>query len=257
MINDIAIVAKRWRLVHLLGIATLRSRYARSRFGQMWLSISMLVQIILTGVLWAVMWRMPIDEYLPYVGVGHIFYLFVAQTISESTGVFIADSRLYLNDRMPFLTSIFAHVYRSFIVFLHNVPTVIGLILWSVHASPQLDWLFPLAFAMALLLLIAASYVLACICTRFRDMTQIVALMMQLLFLLSPVMWKTEFIPVQYRDYVFINPFAAALELLRNPLIGLPINGFAWLSLVCWTLVAVTCAYIINRRFDRRIIFWV
>lgn len=110
--------------MHLLGVSTLRSRYSRSKFGQTWLSITMFVQILCIGLIWSLIWRMGVDDYLPYVGVGHIIYLFYTQTINESTGIFVADARVYLNDRQPFMLSVGAHIYRNVLILLHNIPTI-------------------------------------------------------------------------------------------------------------------------------------
>jgi len=99
MVNDLIFIAKRWRVVHLLGIGKLRERYARSKFGQAWLVISNLVFIVCIGIIWSLIWKMKIDEYLPYVGVGHVVYLFISQTLNDSTSIFVADSRYYLNEK--------------------------------------------------------------------------------------------------------------------------------------------------------------
>jgi len=257
MINDIKFVLKRWRIVHALGISRLRERYARSKLGQLWLTLSNLVLIIVTGIVWSVIWKMQLDEYLPYVGVGHIIYLFISQTLNESTGIFIADARYYLNQYMPFLMSVFTHLYRSTLIFIHNIPIILGLVIWSNSAVVRLNISFIFSIVLLYIFLFCNSYSIAAISTRFRDLIQIFGLIFQLAFLVTPVMWQISFVPLKYRDYFMLNPLAAFLEMIRNPFLGIEILKSAYLSAFVWTLISILISVIIHKKFDRKIIFWV
>lgn len=257
VISDIRYTATHWRLVHLLGITALRSRYTRSRFGQAWLSITTFVQILCTGLVWSLIWRMEIKEYLPYIGIGQIIYLFLSQTLNESCGVIVADSRIYMNDKLPFMVSIGAHVYRNLLILLHNIPTVILLLLWSNKVHPALTLDFLLGTFEALTLVIFASYLLAIICTRFRDLIQLVGLFFQLIFLVSPIMWKISFLPEKYQIYALLNPFASMVELIRNPLLGMPVNEWALIFLSGWTALAVVLAVWTYYKMNRHTIYWI
>lgn len=257
MFQDLVATARLWRLVHLHGVSALRARYARSRLGQAWLSVTMFAFILCVGIIWSQIWRMPVDEYLPYIGVGHIVYTFVSQTINESTGVFVADARMYMNDKVPFQLSIASHVYKSMLVFMHNIPTIIILVLWSVEASFKPSLSFFSSIILLILFTYTSCYFVAVLCTRFRDLTQIVGLIMQVSFLITPVMWQMNFVPQEYHAYVMLNPFAAILECVRNPILGIPVADYAMESLICWTLLACFLSGLVYTRLNKNLIFWV
>lgn len=257
MWNDIMSVMIKWRIVHLLGISTLRTRYSRSKFGQAWLTLTTFIQILCIGLIWSLIWNMGIDEYLPYVGVGHIIFIFFSQTINESTGVFIADSRVYLNDKQPFMLSIGAHIYRNILMLFHNIPTIIIVVLWSETAHFEFQWTFISSMILGLLFIFLSSYFCAVLSARFRDLIQLIALLMQLAFLVTPVMWQVNLLPEKYQNYVYINPFASVLELIRNPIIGMEVNNYAFFSLALWTILMWSVSYISYRALNKRIIFWV
>lgn len=61
----------------------------------------------------------------------------------------------------------------------------------------------------------AIGLVLGLVCTRFRDITQIVTSLMQMLMFLTPVFWLPENLPGRAR-YVLWNPLAQMLDLLRT-----------------------------------------
>lgn len=257
MIDDIFFVLKRWRLIHLLGISSLRARYARSKMGQLWLTLSNFFVILCFGAVWSVIWKLPIDEYLPYVGVGHIFYTTVTQTLNESSGIFVNDARLYLNERLPFFVSVGAHLYKAIVIFAHNIPTIVLLVVWSDSAHFNIDLMYPVALLGVLAFMCFGSYLIAIICTRFRDLIQIIGLIFQVAFFVTPLMWMIEVIPIQYEKYIYLNPFASMLVALRNPIIGLPVNVLAYYSILIWVLIFMTCACYLYQKMEKRIIYWI
>ena len=46
-----------WRVWHLLGLNDLRHRYARSTFGQFWLTLSTAVMIGVMAIVWSLLWN--------------------------------------------------------------------------------------------------------------------------------------------------------------------------------------------------------
>jgi len=257
MVNDFCYTLTHWRLVHLLGITSLRARYARSKFGQAWLSITTFFQILCTGLVWSLLWKVEVRDYLPYVGVGQIVYLFVSQTINESTGVFVADARLYVNDKLPFMLSIGAHFYRNFLILLHNIPTLILLLFWSSSSHLAFSGYFLIGAFLSIIFVVFTSYLFATICTRFRDIIQLIGLLFQIIFLLTPLMWKISFLPQNYQKYAFLNPFACILELIRNPLLSLDVNSYALPSLTIWTLLAILFSTIVYKKMNQNTIYWI
>lgn len=257
MLNDLKFVLKRWRLIHLLGILSIKGRYARSMIGQFWLTLSVLLLVLSTGLVWSLIWKQPIQFFLPYVGIGQVIYIFVAATINESSSIIVADQRLYVSEHMPCSVSIATHLYKNLLIFAHNLPIIIGLILWSHAVKLSINIFYAPAFILTIIFLYFMSYIIAIICTRFRDLIQLVASIMQAIFLVTPVMWKIDVLPQKYHFYALINPFASCLEILRNPLIGLPVEPIAYDVLIVWTLSSGIIALIVHVLMERKTIFWI
>lgn len=256
MFKDLATVLSRRSVVHLIGVARLRERYARSKLGQMWLSLSQLINIVIFGSVWSIIWQVPIDEHLPYIGVGFIVYGFVASTLNDATTALIGDAQYYLNSKVPFLLSIFAHVYRSVLMFLHNVPAIVLLVIWSDSAVLTLSLFWLIGVLLSLFFVIIWTYVIAMTCVRFRDLIQVFGIVFQTTFLISPVMWKLDFIPNDYHNYFLLNPIAAALEILRNPLIGLQVPSFAYGSLVFWCVIGIFAVKLTFSKLNSKLSLW-
>jgi lipopolysaccharide transport system permease protein len=255
VIEDLKYCFKNWRLIHLIGIAGLRARYSRSKLGQFWLTLFTFVQIFLTGIIWSIIWKVDIKTYLPYVGVGHLIYLYISQSINESSGCIVAEARLFTNDPMPLLVAIFSHCYRQLIIFLHNLPILFGLILYKGTVG---DWYIALsAFIFCMIFIFLSSVLLSLIATRFRDVIQLISLVFQICFLVTPIMWNLELIPDKYQIYFLINPLAALLELIRNPLLGMKHSVYAFPILLTWTVVVLIMSILVYSKYRRKLIYWI
>lgn len=256
MLSDLLLVLSRRSVIHLLGVSRLRERYARSKLGQAWLSISQLLNILIFGSVWSIIWQQPIDAHLPYIGVGFIVYGLMATTLNEATAAIIADAQYYMNSKIPFLLSVLAHVYRNFLVFLYNIPAILILVIWSDTAVFDLSFMWLVGIFLCFILVVFWTHVIAVTSVRFRDLIQVYGILFQTAFLISPLMWKLEFVPAAYHNYFLMNPFAAGLEILRNPIIGIPVPSFAYLSLVVWCVLGIIASNICYRVLDRKLTLW-
>ena len=256
MLTNIKMCAKNWRLIHLLGLSSLRMRYARSKLGQLWLSLSLFIQILSTGIVWSVLWHIAPHDFLPYLAISQTIYQFFASTILDATGIFVTDSRLYINQYLPFLTSIFSSIYKNIIIFLHNIPIVLIIFLWF-HVPITFSFTALLLLPLLLLFLISTSFVIACLCTRYRDLVQIVQSLMNISFLVTPIVWQMSYVPEKFRGYFFLSPLTAFLEVYRGSLLGITIDSLAYVSLGLWTLLFFILMTYAHKKFERKIIFWI
>lgn len=256
MMLDVQEALGQWRIIHLLGISTLRARFARSRLGQVWLTVSLFINIGIVGVLWSLIWNIPVAQYLPYIGIGQVIYLFTSQTVNDSTTIFASNARLYTSQKFPLSLSVFAHIYKNLIVFLHAIPIVIFLFFYFPHAKLNFDIYFPIGILLTLLFLGFSSYSLALLCVRFRDLIQVIGVLMQSVFLLTPVMWNISMIPAHFRSLIYINPFASILDIWRTPLLGGSTMSLAYTSLFIWDILFLCAACLLHKKLSRNIVFW-
>src|SRR5215470_14923416 len=77
-----------WRLSHLMGLGEIRRRYARSRIGQFWLTISTGIMVASLGLVWSTLWNMPVEDLLPFVAISLIVWTMITGTLGEAATVF-------------------------------------------------------------------------------------------------------------------------------------------------------------------------
>lgn len=256
-LSDVIISAKPWRIIYLRSSQAIRSRYARSTLGEFWSVLSVAFLIISTGLIWSFIWNIDAQQYLPYVACGHILYLFISGTINESTTAIIGEKRLFYKFNMSPLIAIHILVLRNCITFIHNIPIVVLVIAWSSYVSCSLNVELILYFPLVILFIFFTCVFLAILCVYYRDMIQLVGSILQISFLLTPVIWHVNRIPEPYIKYVYLNPFASAIEVIRNPILGNPISDWAVISLLSWIMIAFVLSYACWKFKIRNIIYWI
>jgi ABC-type polysaccharide/polyol phosphate export permease len=97
---------------------------------------------------------------------------------------------------------------------------------------------------------------LGLLCARFRDVPQLVANLVQVVFFVTPIMWSAE----QLSDRVVfadINPFYHLIAIVRAPLLGQAPTATNWLVSLGVTVAGSALAFALFARYRWRIAYWV
>jgi ABC-type polysaccharide/polyol phosphate export permease len=100
------------------------------------------------------------------------------------------------------------------------------------------------------------GYLIAMMCVRYRDIIQVITTWLMVLFFVTPVMWKADFLPAQYHALIYFNPLAHYLELLRAPLLGGGVGAYTWLITTVIALGGGLLVLPLIGRYQRRIVLW-
>jgi lipopolysaccharide transport system permease protein len=99
--------------------------------------------------------------------------------------------------------------------------------------------------------------VLAVVCTRFRDMTQVAQNFMQVLFYATPIVWMPSSLPQSSVSSVLeLNPFYHLISLVRDPLLGQVPETMDWMIGVVLAIVGWAFALVFFGRYRRRVPYW-
>lgn len=254
--SDIVEGIKNWRISHIIGVAELRRRYARSRLGQFWLTLSTGIQIGTLGLVWSLLWKRPVSEMMPYFAVSLILWNMMSGLIGDATTVFANYGRYFINQRMSFATAINALLYRNVLILLHNAVVVI--LVFAVFLKPVgIRSLLALpGLCLAILTGFWLSYVVAILCARYRDLGQLVTSILQIAFYVTPVLWKADFIPPDYRNLIALNPFSIYLSIIRDPILNLPAPLELWVFALSISIGGFLLALPFIGKYHKRIIYW-
>lgn len=226
-IADIAASLASWRIWFTLAINDVRRRYRRSIVGQFWLTLGLGATVGGLGLVYSTIFRIEIAEYLPYISVTLVAWTLISTTLSESCLAFIDSEGIMRHAAFGRSVFVFRVQLRNLIVGSHNViiPAIVFVVL-HYEVNSNVWWLIP-GLLLVLANLLWMGYALAVISTRFRDIPQIVQSILQVLFFITPVMFKPAQLGSRAELLLVINPFAHLLALLRDPLLGVAPSGLS------------------------------
>lgn len=255
-LRDIYSGFSRWRTWLLLGWQDIRLRYRRSRLGPFWITLSMGITIYAMGYLYSNLFSVKLEHYFPLLAAGMLTWALISSLITESTSAFI-ESESYLKQiKIPFTTFILRIVARNLIIFAHNVVVIIPII---IYFHLPVNWHLILIIPGLLIIALSGySYglILAMLGTRFRDVNQIIASMVQVAFFITPVMWDPTTLSPSHQFIVNYNPLAHFIALIRMPLLGAAPGTLSYIITIAASAIGFIIAIFLFRSNRKRIIYW-
>lgn len=246
-----------WRIFIMLGASDIKKRYTRSKIGQFWLTISLAVNIGVMGFVWAYLFKMPIKEYLPFLAAGTIIWGYISSCILEGTNLYVSATPYLQALNLPKLIYVNSLFVRNIIVLFHNLIVLIPILLFcSDHISFGDICASFIGFIVITLFLYPTVMILSLIGLRFRDFANIMGSLMQIVFYLTPIMWKVSLMPARFQDYLVLNPFAVFLSICRNPLFSTEISINYLLAAAIYIVLAWAVAFPFYSKFKSRITYW-
>ena len=245
-----------WRTWLALGWHDVRQRYKRSVLGPLWITLSMGITVAALGVLYARLFAQPIDTYLPFVALGFIVWGLVSGLLLDACAVFVTAESYIRQIRLPLSFYVFRMVWRNLIVFAHNL-----LIFVVVVALMPVDVGWQMLLALPGLVLIALTGVwtgllVGMVCTRYRDVPQLVASVVQVSFFLTPIVWQPGQL-ARNTWVVGVNPFFHFVDIVRAPLLGTLPTLSSWLAAAAITVAGALITFVVFARYRYRISYWV
>jgi ABC-type polysaccharide/polyol phosphate export permease len=149
------------------------------------------------------------------------------------------------------------NVDRAFMTLAHNLVVVaVGLILLGVLPTWRLILLLP-ALVLWWLNGMWLTLAVGIICARFRDIPPAILSIIQLVFLISPVLWRPEDVPEKLQVIVAYNPLSHFLTIVRSPLLGSDVPMQSWMVTLGIMLVGWAIALVLLRSYRTRVVYWV
>jgi ABC-type polysaccharide/polyol phosphate export permease len=242
----------------ILAWADIKLRYRRTKLGPFWMTLNTAFMIFSVGMVWGVIFHMPMVEYLPYFAVGMVIWNFVSATLVEGCRVFLDAHQIIKSVPNPAIMYVWRLMTRQAICLAHNV--VFLAFLWAAMARPlHLGALAAIpGLALLAMSLLGAVLTLGTACARFRDIPQFVTSIVQVLFLVTPIIWSPGRMAIGTLPSVMFaaNPLYNLIEVIRAPLLGHETTVMNWIVASLSAGLMFAFGVMFHGRFAKRIPYW-
>jgi ABC-type polysaccharide/polyol phosphate export permease len=203
-------------LIATLVLRELRARYRGSLLGFLWSFLNPLLLMVVYVLVFSVYLRVPMEGYAVFLFTGLLPWLWFSSSLSHAAGVIVGSGSLVKRILFPAEILPLVSVVANMINMLLSLPLLFAFLLaFGVRPRAVLAFL-PLLVLLQLGLTAGLALALAALNVHLRDIEQILANGLVLLFFLSPVLYPVSTVPPTLRPLYFLNPVAGLVQSYQN-----------------------------------------
>jgi ABC-type polysaccharide/polyol phosphate export permease len=200
----------------------LKVKYRGSLAGYLW---SLLEPLSLVGIyyfVFVIIAQRGEADYPLVVILGVLPFNFFGGVISASAGTLRANAALVRRVHLPRQVYVLASLCSGVVVLFLNMLVVIPfMVIYDVAPSWQLI-LWPASIILLGIFATGIGLLVACANVIYRDVQYLITVLLRIGFYLSAVIFPVEMVPERFRYFFLFNPFALALAMARNSVLGRP-----------------------------------
>lgn len=256
--SEVALAVGLWRIWLRLGLRDLRRRFRRTSIGISWIFVHLAITVFAVGFVYANLFGRDMDEFLPALTIGLIVWVYLTSVIVEGGNALIGSEGYITQIGLP----PYLYILRSYV-------STTAVMLLSLVAYSAVALVFRVGLGLGTILAIPGILLLMCVglfftaimsqvAIRWRDMVQLAAVGMQVIFYVTPVLWPAEIVIAQGKAWIVdLNPFYHLLEVVRRPLLySQRAAGTDYVATLLVIAILVFLSIAITRRFHRRLVYW-
>ncbi len=206
-------------LIVSLSVRNFKSAYLGSLLGVTWVLVEPLIYVFLLWFFFTKAMKFKPPEgypYVPWLMTAMALWNFISLTLTSSAGTF--RSHAFLLKRPEFNMSVLPVVNILTGLYIHAIFIVILVVLLLLSGIPFTFYWIQSAyylFATAALLL-GLAWIAASLSLFVKDVGNIIGVMLQIGFWISPIFWSLDTFPKGYRFLLELNPVSYLMEGYRK-----------------------------------------
>ncbi|MCM8776512.1 MAG: ABC transporter permease [Candidatus Omnitrophica bacterium] len=222
LINFLKRVAAYRAVIGLMALRTIQYRYAGTLAGMAWSFLQPLMMILVYWLVFSVGFKLQPAQNIPFIVMflcGLIPWAMFHETLTANVQAITGNPHLVKKTVFPTEILPVVNLAASFIS--HGIMLVIlaVILIWnripfSWHNLQFLYYLLALSiFSLGL------SWFLSALNVFYRDTSQILSVLLNLWFWLTPVVWMSDLLPAHLRPFIQLNPIYYIIEGYRSSFI--------------------------------------
>lgn len=237
-----------------LAINDFKTKYAGSYLGIIWAFVQPIVTILVYWFVFQIGFKSGSIQNVPFVlwlMAGLVPWFFFNEALNSATSSLLDYS--YLVKKVVFNISIIPIVRILSSLFVHIFFVVFMLCMFMLNGFlPCLEWIQLLYYSVCLVALVAGiTYMTSALVVFFRDLAQIILVVLQVLMWVTPIMWNCEIMPEKLQIILKLNPLYYIVEGYRKAVIH---HEWFWndtyLTIYFW-IVTIICLVVGNKVFNK------
>lgn len=205
-------------------VAEVRAKYMGTTFGLVWAMLYPFMFLGLYSVVFTMILRVRVEghttiEYIITIFCGLVPFIGFSEALGSTTGAVVSNKNLLKNTMFPIeLAPVKAALSSS-------VSMTVGLsallvILWGMGKFSIVHIFVIPIFLLQILFTIGVGWIVSALNVFFRDLGQMMGILILFLMMISPIAYTREMVPPSLTAFMYPNPLFYIMESYRAVLIG-------------------------------------
>lgn len=261
---------RQWNLIYNFGQRDLKTKFKGSALGWLWSLVVPLATLAIYSVVFAIIFRADTPlmgngksgPFVVWLFCGLTNWTFFSSTINGGINALMGTGNLLQKVYFPAYAPVLGSALAAGVQWAIELGILVVVMLFMVNVG--WTWLLiPLWGALFIVFSTSIAVAVAILNVYFRDLAHLVAIALQLLFYMTPIIYPISMVPAAWKPGFFpeswgaldlqailsINPLTQFVELFRSLLYGLdPGTPTMWISIIVWTGAALAWAGYVSRK---------
>lgn len=259
VLNDFKTALLKINVACIFAWYDIKLRYRRTKLGLMWISITVLIESLMLSLIFGNLFHQSFISYYPYIFSGRVVWQLIANILNESILAIPSAKNYILNHNISPLIFIIRVCIRNLLIFLHSSLFVILICSINNHSYWNYLNLFlvPVVAILIIVIIFPFALILALTGTRFRDIIFLMPYCMQILFYLTPIVWKVSDLSNKHAYYLSFNPISPLLEFMRSIFLNDALLFDSLTPMLGISVAAWLVAILIYSASRRKLCYWI
>lgn len=221
--NPLALLYKYRKIIWSITLTDIKQRYAGSFMGGVWIVLNPLLFLSAYFMVYILIFKVRLPEistfdYVLIIFSGLIPWFGFSEAIGQSVSTVTNNSSLLKNTLFPIELMPVKTVLSSVVTQVVGLLMLLVVIAFTGKISTTV-LLLPFVMVLQILFQIGLAWILATLNVFFRDLSQMITVILILLMLVSPIAYTTEMLTPDLLFFMQFNPMFYMVTLYRDLLI--------------------------------------
>ncbi len=231
-------------------------RYRRTALGYLWTLINPLLMMSVMALVFSSLFKADLRSFTVFLFAGMIPWNFFNAVVTQSGTAFINNEGLI---KKIYLPKVIFPLSVALALLIDSVLSFLVLFAVILMLGGALSWatlFLPIAFLLSFFFAFGIGLMVSVATVFFRDLQQVIFILMQGLFFLTPILYQHDAVTGKVAWLVAMNPVVPFIELFRTSLTqaSLPAQAVILQALVL-SIVSLAGGLCLFLRAEKKIVF--
>jgi len=200
----------------------IKARYKNAVLGFLWIFINPLLQMVVMGFVFSLIFKFGIKNYYLFLFTGLLPWNFFSLALTKATPRIVWDRNLIQKSKFPRevvpLSIILSHFFHFAVSWMMLIIYLFISRQWQFFTLSAIGYQL-LAISLLLVFTSGLSLITAAYDVFYRDINFVTQAVVLIWFYATPIIYPLRIIPQHYKIFFYLNPLSGIFSLLQKPLV--------------------------------------